>query len=92
MVLVLLLGIADLIAAFLLVNPGVFVTIAFIFGVLHLIKGISSIIGGLLSGFFFEFMGAIDLLTGLCLLFTFEIPYLWIPLAIKGIYSVVTGL
>jgi len=92
MVVVLLLGIADLIAAFLLVNPGVFVTIAFIFGVLHLIKGISSIIGGIISGFFFEFMGAIDLLTGICLIFVWDIPYLWIPLAIKGLYSVVTGI
>ena len=91
MVVVLLLGIADIIAAALLLNPGVFLTVAFIFGVLHLIKGISSIVGGILSGFLFEFMGAIDLLTGLALLFTWDIPWLWLPLAIKGLYSIISG-
>lgn len=66
--------------------------LGFYLGIIVLLKGISSIIGSFASGFFFEIMGAIDLIAGLMLIFGFFIPWFWIIPMLKGIYSLIVGL
>jgi hypothetical protein len=93
MVVVALLGIADLLAAWLVTDPTVFVDLAFVLGIFHLIKGISSIVGSVIFGIspLWIWMDLTDLLTGLTLLFFWQLPWLWIPLVLKGTWSLFIG-
>jgi hypothetical protein len=93
MVVVALLGIADIIAAVLVADPAVFVDLAFVLGIFHLIKGLASIAGSVIFGIspLWIWMDLTDLLTGLTLLFFLQLPWLWIPLVLKGTWSLLTG-
>jgi len=88
--LVALLGIIDILVGISLIFPSNF--LAFYIGVIVLIKGVSSVIGSFASGFYFDFMGFIDLAAGIILLLGLSIPWLWILPMIKGIYSIIAGL
>ncbi len=86
------LGLLDIFAALILLFPNSpLVGLAFIIGAIHLLKGVFSLLGAFLSGFLFDWMGAVDLLTGIALLFFWNIPYLWAPLIFKGIWSILVG-
>ena len=82
------LGILDIIAGICLVYPNFLV---FYVGVIILIKGMFSIIGSFAVKYFLDFMGFIDLVVGLMLLFNFSIPFFWILPIIKGVYSLIVG-
>jgi len=64
----------------------------FYIGLLVLLKAIYSVATGILSKCFFDFLGWIDLIVGIALIFSFSIPYLWLAPVIKGIYSMVVGI
>lgn len=91
MVLCALLGLTDMFAAWLLLNPGWFPAVGFILGVVMLIKAASSLMGGAFGSFMIIVMGLIDLLAGIALVLGWNIPFLWLPLGIKGFYSFVSG-
>ena len=57
-----------------------------------LVKGSISVLGSLLAGFFFDYMGWMDLLAGLSLLFGFGIPFFWILMMLKGVMCFFMGL
>ena len=86
-----LLGILDLFAAAMIFWPGLWLSILFILGVIYFIKGAMSLTGSLLGGFWFDWMGLTDLLVGISFIFMINVPFLWVPLFLKGLWSVVTG-
>ncbi len=83
------LGFLDILVGISLIFPNF---LSFYLGILILIKGIFSIIGSFAVKYFFDFMGFIDLIAGIMLLFSFSIPWFWILPMIKGIYSLIVGL
>lgn len=86
------LGLIDIFAALILLFPNsILLGAAFWIGAIHLIKGIASLTGAIMSGWWFEWMGLTDLLTGLALLLFWNVPYLWAPLIFKGIWSIILG-
>lgn len=93
MVIVAILGLLDILAALLITNPGAFAELAFALGIFHLIKGLASLAGSIIMGPspFWIWMDITDLLTGLALLLVWQIPLLWLPLAAKGGWSLLTG-
>ena len=66
--------------------------IAYWIGVIILLKGISSILGGAASGFYFDIFGAVDLIVGLSLFFSWNLAWFWWAPMIKGLISVISGL
>ncbi len=84
-----ILGFLDILVGISLIYPNF---LAFYLGVIALLKGISSVIGSFASGFYFDFMGFIDIIAGMMLIFGFSIPWFWILPMIKGIYSFIVGL
>ncbi len=84
-----ILGLFDIIVGVSLALPNF---LAFYIGVIVLIKGVSSIVGSFAVKYFFDFMGFIDLIAGVILLLNFSIPWFWLLLMIKGIYSLIIGL
>ena len=89
----LLFGIFDLIVGTALAAPIWFPeSWLFWIGIIVLIKSIISFVGGLATGFLFDFLGWIDLLAGLSLIFGWFIPYLWAIVLVKAAYSIIIGL
>jgi hypothetical protein len=86
-----IISIIDIIAAILIIFPGIFSSIVFYVAVLMLIKALSSLLGGLLAKDFIIILGLIDLLAGLMLLFNFSIPWFWLIILLKGVYSFIVG-
>jgi uncharacterized membrane protein HdeD (DUF308 family) len=84
-----ILGILDIIAGISLAFPNFLV---FYLGIIILVKGIFSIVGSFAAKYFLDFMGFIDLIVGLMLLFHFSIPFFWILPIIKGVYSLIVGM
>lgn len=64
----------------------------------HLIKGAFSLLGSISSGYFFDWMGAIDLLAGIAVLFRGAnllvgfFSMIMIGLIIKGLYTLLRAL
>ena len=87
--LLIVLSIIDIAVGISLIFPN---ALGFYLGIIILLKGISSIVGSFASGFFFEFMGAIDLIAGIMLLLNFSIPWFWILPMLKGVYCLIVGL
>jgi len=85
-----LLGLLDILAAAILVWH-LWPELALLLGIVYLIKGLSSILGSIFSGFWFEWMGITDILVGISFVLALEIPFLWIPLFLKGLFSAITG-
>lgn len=83
-----ILSIIDILAGISLAIPNF---LGFYLGIIMLLKGISSIVGSFASGFFFEIMGFIDLITGILLIFSFNIPWFWILPVLKGIFCLLIG-
>lgn len=61
-------------------------------GIFILLKAISSLIGSFATKFFFDFMGILDLIVGLSLIFSWNIPWIGILILIKGVYSLIFGM
>jgi predicted MFS family arabinose efflux permease len=83
----LFLGLVDIAAGFALVLPNVFGFLAASVGALLLLKGSSSIVGSFLAGYYFDFLGWIDLLAAAAIFLGWSIPLLWLLLFIKGAWS-----
>ena len=64
---------------------------ALVIGSLIIIKGFFSVTGGLLSKYFFDWMGWIDLITGFALLSGMNISWLCVLPILKGVYSIATS-
>ena len=64
-------------------------TLTSLIGLFILVKGLFSIVGSLASKYYFDWMGWIDLIVGMSLIFGFAIPWLWILPILKGSYSLV---
>lgn len=60
-------------------------------GILVLIKGIASVGGATLQKYFFDWMGWVDLIVGVCLLLHFSVPLLWLLVMAKGLWSLFAG-
>jgi uncharacterized membrane protein HdeD (DUF308 family) len=84
-----LLGLLDILVGVSLLFPNF---LAFYIGVIILLKGISSIVGSFAVKYFFDVMGFIDVIAGVILLLNFSIPWFWLLLMIKGIYSLIVGI
>jgi hypothetical protein len=100
--LLVVLGILDLvIGALLVISPGGGLAgsgIVFIFAVIAIIKGIYSVLAGAGAGFYFDFLGWLDLFAGFLLLlaqwgtvFGFFL-YAGILMVAKALYSIFAGL
>lgn len=88
-----LLGLLDIIAGFcLLFSKSIPQSILFYLGIIILIKAIFSIAGSFLTKYFLDFMGFIDLVTAILLIFSWNIPWFWILPVSKGAYSLIFGI
>lgn len=83
-----ILSLIDILAGISLAFPNF---LSFYLGIIILIKGISSVVGSFASGFFFEIMGIIDLITGILLLLNFNLPWFWLLPILKGIFCLLIG-
>jgi hypothetical protein len=67
--------------------------LGFYLGIAILLKGLSSMFGIPMGDIGIVIMGVIDIVTGLILLnILFVIPWFWLIIIIKGIYSMLSGL
>jgi hypothetical protein len=87
--LLIILSLVDIAVGISLIFPNF---LGFYLGIIVLIKGISSVVGAFASGFYFDIMGAIDLIAGILLLLSFNIPWFWLLPIIKGLFSLIAGL
>ncbi|MFH1473824.1 MAG: hypothetical protein ABIE55_02920 [Candidatus Aenigmatarchaeota archaeon] len=81
-------GLIDILAGISLLFPNF---LGFYLGIILLFKGLTSALGGISSKMFLV-LGVIDMIAGLMLVFNFSLPWLWVILIIKGVYSFVIGL
>ena len=56
-------------------------------GIVALLKGASSLIGGFTGEMGILVLGIIDILAGISLIFDFSLPFLWIVVMAKAAYS-----
>ena len=84
-----ILGFLDIIAGVCLLFPNFF---GFYMGIIMLLKGLSSMTSIPSGDIGILVMGIIDISAGAILLLNFSIPWLWLILLIKGIYSLIIGL
>jgi len=56
-------------------------------GLLILVKGLFSLAGSLTSGHYFDWMGWVDIIAGIMLIFGFGISWFWVLPVLKGCYS-----
>jgi uncharacterized membrane protein HdeD (DUF308 family) len=66
--------------------------LGFYLGVLILLKGLSSMLGLPTGDLGIVIMGIIDIIAGIMLLTNFSIPWFWVLLMIKGVYSLIAGM
>jgi len=84
------LSMIDILAGVTLLFPNF---LGFYLGIAILLKGLSSMFGIPMGDIGIVIMGAIDIAVGLMLLnFLFVIPWFWLIIIIKGIYSMLSGL
>ena len=84
-----ILGFLDIIAGACLLFPNF---LSFYIGIIILLKGLSSMTAIPSGDIGILIMGAIDISSGIILLLNFSIPWLWLILIVKGIYSLIIGL
>lgn len=80
-------GTIDIISGIALLIPEILLPMCSIIGTIVLLKGIYSVSSSLFVGYFYDIMGILDLLAGITLILSFNIPLLWILMIIKGIAS-----
>ncbi len=92
MVFLIILGIIDILAGLAFASFELFPqSIIYFLGILMLLKGLYSYITALMGGFPFDLLGLIDIFAGISLIFLWPFNILWVPLVIKGVYSLVVG-
>lgn len=95
------LALTDLISAYFLIK-GMVHPLIIVFLWIHSIKGFTSLIGSIASGYYFDWMGVTDILAAIMILLI-PLPvigelskniavYIGIVMAIKGLYSIIYGL
>ena len=85
------LGVLDIIVGLSILFKEFFAGLALVLGVIVLLKGLFSVLGSLMHKFFLDILGWVDLLAGVVLLFSIDIPLIWLAIIIKGVYSIVMG-
>ena len=63
--------------------------LVFLIGITVLLKGLSTVAGSFMSKHFLEWMGYIDLITGVILIFNLGLGWFWVLPLLKGIYTLV---
>jgi len=91
MVLLSILGLIETIVAIHLVWPFLPNEWMLYIAIFYFFKSISSFLGSFLMGFIFEFMGLIDILVAASIILAVPIPFLWLALLIKGMFSMFSG-
>ncbi len=66
--------------------------VASLIGLIVLVKGLFSLAGSMSEKYFFDWMGWIDMITGVMLIFSLSVPMFWIIPIVKGVYSLVFSL
>jgi uncharacterized membrane protein HdeD (DUF308 family) len=66
--------------------------LGFYLGIAMLLKGLSSMLGLPTGDLGIVIMGIVDIIAGIMLLTNFSIPWFWIILMIKGVYSLIAGM
>jgi hypothetical protein len=90
--LLIVLGLLDIFAGFSLLSLGsIPSSILIIIGAIIALKGVASLLGSLASRYYLDWMGWVDLIAGLLLIFTFDVPFFWILLMLKGVYTIIRG-
>lgn len=84
-----ILSMVDILAGVSLLIPNF---LGFYLGVLILLKGLSSMLGLPTGDLGIVIMGIIDIIAGIMLLTNFSIPWFWVLLMIKGVYSLIAGM
>jgi hypothetical protein len=92
MVLLSLLGLIETIVATHLMWPFIPQEWLLYIAIFYFLKAFSSFLGSFMMGFIWEFMGLVDLLLVIAIILDINIPFLWLALLIKGIFSFVSGL
>jgi len=82
-----ILSLLDILAGLLLLFRISF--LASVVGIIVLLKGISSVLGSIISRNFFDWMGLIDLVVGLTLVFNLGLDWFWIFPVLKGSYTLI---
>lgn len=91
MVLLIILGLLDLIVGLGLVLPIFSNAFIFYLGIFTAFKGLFSLVSSFAQGFYFEWIGASDLIAGIMFIFGFRIPWFWLIPFLKGVYSIAIG-
>jgi len=86
-----ILGLFDILIGFALLTPNFFNPMLIYLAIIVLIKGGFSLIGSISQNYWFDWMGVVDIIAGFCLFFNLTIPYFWLLLILKGLYSILTG-
>ena len=82
-----------LVGVFILLKPEIFLVKILIYMIL--VKGIFSIISNIATGFYFDIMGILDILAGLCLIGVFNgwsffvFPVIGVLMIVKGVISLI---
>ena len=84
-----LLSLIDILVGICLIFPNF---IGFYLGIAVLLKGLSSMLGIPSGDIGIVIMGVIDIIAGVMLLLSFNIPWFWLLPMLKGIYSFILGL
>lgn len=84
-----LLGIIDILAGASMVFPNF---LGFYLGIAVALKGLSSLLGFASGDVGIAAMGLIDIATGIMLLTGFIVPWFWLIVLIKGIFSLASGI
>jgi hypothetical protein len=92
MVLLAILGLIEVIVATHLMWPFIPQDWLLYIAIFYFLKSFSSFLGSFMMGFIWEFMGLVDLLLVIAIILDINIPFLWLALLIKGIFSFVSGL
>ena len=87
--LLIILSLIDIAVGISLVYPNF---LGFYFGIIVLLKGLSSMLGIPTGDVGVVIMGGIDIIAGVMLLVNFSIPWFWLLPVLKGFYSLVIGL
>jgi hypothetical protein len=83
-----ILGIIDILAGGSMLIPNF---LGFYIGIAMLLKGLSSMLGLATGDAVIIIMGVIDIVAGIMLLTGFFVPWFWLILVVKGLYSMAVG-